>query len=58
MRAGTPALWRVVVGSVPTVDAADDLARKIRQEVGNAFVVRLDSRAAIAQAPQATSAVQ
>jgi len=58
MRAGTPTLWRVMVGSVPTEDAAGDLAKRIRQEVGNAFVVRLDSRAAIAQAPQNTSAVQ
>jgi len=58
MRAGTPTLWRVVVGSMPTEDAANDLARKVRQEAGNAFVVRLDSHTAIAQAPQDTSAVQ
>ena len=58
MRDGSPTLWRVLVGSVQTQDAADDLARKIRQEASNAFVVRLDSRPAIAQAPQNTSAVQ
>ncbi len=58
MRDGSPTLWRVLVGSVQTQDAADDLARRIRREAGNAFVVRLDSRPAIAQAPQNTSAVQ
>ena len=58
MRAGTPTLWRVIVGSEPTETAANDLARRIRQEAGNAFVVRLDSRAAIAQAPPTVPAVQ
>jgi len=43
MRAGSPSVWRVLVGSEPTEDAAKALASKIRHQVGNAFVVRLDS---------------
>jgi len=43
MRDGSPWLWRVLVGSEPTEDAAKALASRIRHEVGNAFVVRLDS---------------
>ncbi len=46
---GSPPLWRVVVGNEPTEDAANALARNIRQEVGTAFVVRLDSRSIAAQ---------
>jgi peptidoglycan lytic transglycosylase len=41
-RADTPALWRVVVGRVPSVEAAAALAQRVRQESGTAFVVRLD----------------
>ena len=58
MRAGSPTIWRVVVGSVPTEDAANDLARRIREKAGNAFVVRLDSRATIAQAPSDAATAQ
>lgn len=42
-RPGTPALWRVVVGRVPSQEAASALAEKVRQQAGTAFVVRLDS---------------
>ncbi len=43
-RSGEPTLWRVVAGSVPTPEAAEILARRIRQEqhVVQAFVVRVD----------------
>jgi len=41
-RPGTPALWRVLVGKEPTEQAAGDLARRMRPEIGPAFVVRLD----------------
>jgi hypothetical protein len=43
MRAGSPSVWRVLVGSEPTEDAEKALASRIRHQVGNAFVVRLDS---------------
>ncbi len=44
LRAGTPPLWRVLVGRAPSTDAAEELARQIRaeQSVPEAFVVRLD----------------
>ena len=42
LRPGTPTLWRVVVGKEPSEQAAGDLARRLRAEVGPAFVVRLD----------------
>jgi rare lipoprotein A len=41
-RADSPSLWRVVVGRVPSVEAAVALAERVRQESGTAFVVRLD----------------
>jgi len=41
-RADSPTLWRVVVGRVPSVEAATALAQRVRQESGTAFVVRLD----------------
>lgn len=41
-RAGRPVLWRVLVGSESTVEAAESLAARIRPEYGAAFVVRLD----------------
>jgi len=43
-RADTPNLWRVLVGSEPSEDAAAALSTRIRQETGekNAFVVRLN----------------
>ena len=54
-RAGSPSLWRVLVGSEPTEDTAKTLASKIRHEVGNAFVVRLDASAVAASAHVVTS---
>ena len=44
LRAGTPPLWRVLVGQAPSPDAAETLARQIRaaESVPEAFVVRLD----------------
>ncbi len=44
-RAGTPSLWRVVVGRVPSEEAADALAARVREQTGTAFVVRLDPAA-------------
>jgi len=41
-RADTPSLWRVVVGRVPSEEAAAALAARIRAQTGTAFVVRLD----------------
>ena len=45
LRQGNPDVWRVLVGSETTEEAASALAERIRQEIGekNAFVVRLDS---------------
>jgi rare lipoprotein A len=34
--------WRVLVGRLPTIDAANALARQIEPEAGPAFVVLLD----------------
>ena len=42
IRAGSPALWRVLVGRESTEEAAQVLAQRLRGEVGPAFVVRLD----------------
>lgn len=45
MRAGNPNVWRVLVGSEPTPDAANKLAGRIRKESHektDAFVVRVD----------------
>jgi rare lipoprotein A len=42
-RADSPTLWRVLVGRVPSEEAAAALAQRVRQESGTAFVVRLDS---------------
>jgi peptidoglycan lytic transglycosylase len=55
LRPGTPSLWRVVVGRLATEDAANSLAQRVRQEAGSAFVVRLDSHSATAQARGETS---
>src|ERR1700735_5702403 len=41
-RADSPSFWRVVVGRVPSEQAAAALAERVRQESGTAFVVRLD----------------
>ena len=45
LQQGNPDIWRVLVGSETTEEAASALAERIRQEIGerNAFVVRLDS---------------
>jgi peptidoglycan lytic transglycosylase len=45
LRPGNPNMWRLLVGSENTEEAALALAERIRQEIGerNAFVVRLDS---------------
>ena len=44
LRQGDPPLWRILAGKEPTPEAAETLARRIRQEqhVPQAFVVRLD----------------
>jgi rare lipoprotein A len=42
-RAGNPILWRVLVGKEPTIDSAEGLAARIREEFGAALVVRLDA---------------
>jgi rare lipoprotein A len=42
IRAGSPALWRVLVGRESTEEAAQVLAQRLRGAVGPAFVVRLD----------------
>jgi rare lipoprotein A len=41
-RADSPSFWRVVVGRLPSEQAASALAERVRQESGTAFVVRLD----------------
>ena len=56
IRAGTPSLWRVLVGNEPSEDAAKALAGRIHREVGNAFVVRLDSSSTAANAQVETGA--
>ena len=45
LRPGNPSLWRVLVGREPSEEAAGILARRMRTEVGPAFVVRLDQQA-------------
>jgi rare lipoprotein A len=42
LRPGSPSLWRVLVGRESTEEAAGVLARRVREEIGPAFVVRLD----------------
>jgi rare lipoprotein A len=44
MRDGDPPLWHVLAGREPSVEAAENLARRLREEqkVPSAFVVRLD----------------
>lgn len=41
-RADSPSFWRVVVGRVPSQEAAAALAARVRAQTGTAFVVRLD----------------
>jgi hypothetical protein len=44
LHAGDPSLWRVLVGRETTIDGANALAQRLRQEkTGQAFVVRLDA---------------
>jgi rare lipoprotein A len=56
VRAGSPSLYRVLVGSEPTEDAARALASRIRHLAGNAFVVRLDSSGTAANTQSQTIA--
>ncbi len=42
-REGDPPLWRVLVGREPSPEAAAALAEKLRAELGEAFVVRVDA---------------
>jgi rare lipoprotein A len=44
LRPGNPPMWRVLVGQAPTEAAAAQIAERVRQEDGTAFVVRLDPR--------------
>jgi rare lipoprotein A len=44
-RPGKPAVWRVLVGEEDSVEAANDLASRLRAENGSVFVVRLDNPA-------------
>ena len=41
-RAGSPTVWRVLVGRERSEEAATALAERLRTEVGPAFVVRMD----------------
>ena len=41
-RPGNPPMWRVLAGRFPSEVAANEIAQRIRQEFGDAFVVRLD----------------
>lgn len=43
LREGRPNLWRVLVGAEHTMDDANQLAGRVRAQVGEALVVRLDS---------------
>ncbi len=54
-RADSPAFWRVVVGRVPSEQAAAELASRVRAKTGAAFVVRLDPSPS---APAAASAAR
>lgn len=42
-RDGDPPLWRVLVGRETSLEAAQELARRLRQRFGPAFVVRADA---------------
>ncbi len=46
LRGGDPALWRVLVGREATIEDANALAQRLRQEnatMGQAFIVRVDA---------------
>lgn len=47
-RDGTPGMWRVLVGSITSIDEAGVLARRLQAEVGSGLVVRVDDPAATA----------
>jgi rare lipoprotein A len=53
-RADSPAFWRVVVGRVPSEQAAAGLAVRVRAETGAAFVVRLDPSATVPKSASAS----
>lgn len=55
LRSGTPSLWRVLVGRVPSEQAAGVLARRMKTEVGPAFVVRLDQQTSVESSETAVS---
>ena len=42
LKDGAPPLWRVLVGRESSQDRANLLAQRVRSELGDAFVVRLD----------------
>ena len=42
-RDGNPAVWRVLVGNEPTAEAAAALAERVKSDVREAFVVRVDA---------------
>ena len=46
VREGEPRLFRVLVGQEPAIEKANELAERLRTELGAAFVVRLDAAAA------------
>jgi hypothetical protein len=41
-REGSPVMWRVLVGSEPTIEDAEALAERLRADAVAGFVVRLD----------------
>jgi rare lipoprotein A len=43
LRDGNPEVWRVLVGNEPTAEAAAALAERVKSEVHEAFVVRVDA---------------
>jgi rare lipoprotein A len=44
LRDSSSPAWRVLVGREPSTEAAGELARRLRGELGSAFVVRLDEQ--------------
>jgi len=43
MRQGQPNVWRVLAGTATNIDDANRLAERVRAQVGEGFVVRVDS---------------
>jgi len=58
LRRGYPAMWRVLVGKVPTEDAANVLARRLQAAHGSGFVVRLDEPSADIGGPSPSGSEQ